>query len=54
MPAGYTFNLDGAAIYLGIGALFVAQLYGIHLGVQQQILLTLTMVVTSKGVAAVS
>lgn len=53
VPAGYTFNLDGAAIYLGIGALFVAQLYGIHLGWQQQILLTLTMVVTSKGVAAV-
>jgi proton glutamate symport protein len=53
VPAGYTFNLDGAAIYLGIGALFVAQLYGIHLGWQQQILLTLTMVITSKGVAAV-
>jgi proton glutamate symport protein len=53
VPTGYTFNLDGASIYLGIGTLFVAQLYGIHLGWQQQIVLTLTMVVTSKGAAGV-
>ncbi|GAB3626875.1 C4-dicarboxylate transporter [Pandoraea terrae] len=53
VPTGYTFNLDGASIYLGIGALFVAQLYDIHLGLQEQILLTLTMVVTSKGAAGV-
>ncbi len=53
IPTGYTFNLDGAAIYLGIGALFIAQIYGIHLGWEQQLVLTLTMVVTSKGVAAV-
>lgn len=52
VPTGYTFNLDGASIYLGIGALFIAQMYGIHLGWQEQLLLTLTMVVTSKGVAA--
>lgn len=53
VPTGYTFNLDGASIYLGIGTLFVAQLYGIHLGWQQQLVLTLTMVVTSKGAAGV-
>ncbi|MEW6340723.1 MAG: cation:dicarboxylase symporter family transporter [Paraburkholderia sp.] len=53
VPTGYTFNLDGASIYLGIGALFIAQLYGIHLGWQEQIVLVLTMVFTSKGVAAV-
>ncbi|MGF6758200.1 glutamate/aspartate:proton symporter GltP [Paraburkholderia sp. GAS42] len=53
VPTGYTFNLDGASIYLGIGTLFVAQLYGIHLGWQEQIVLTLTMVVTSKGAAGV-
>ncbi|MFM0470512.1 glutamate/aspartate:proton symporter GltP [Paraburkholderia strydomiana] len=53
VPTGYTFNLDGASIYLGIGTLFVAQLYGIHLGLQEQILLTLTMVITSKGAAGV-
>jgi proton glutamate symport protein len=53
VPTGYSFNLDGASIYLGIGTLFVAQLYGIHLGWQEQIVLTLTMVVTSKGAAGV-
>lgn len=53
VPTGYTFNLDGAAIYLGIGTLFIAQIYGIHLDWQAQMLLILTMVVTSKGVAAV-
>lgn len=53
VPTGYTFNLDGASIYLGIGTLFIAQLYGIHLGLQEQIILTLTMVVTSKGAAGV-
>jgi proton glutamate symport protein len=53
VPTGYTFNLDGASIYLGIGALFVAQLYGIHLGWQEQMVLVLTMVVTSKGAAGV-
>lgn len=53
VPTGYVFNLDGASIYLGIGTLFVAQLYGIHLGLEQQIILVLTMVVTSKGAAGV-
>lgn len=38
---------------MGIGTLFVAQLYGIHLGLQEQIVLVLTMVVTSKGAAGV-
>lgn len=53
VPTGYSFNLDGASIYLGIGTLFVAQLYGIELGWAEQISLTLTMVVTSKGAAGV-
>lgn len=53
VPTGYVFNLDGASVYLGIGALFVAQLYGIQLGLQEQIVLVLTMVVTSKGAAGV-
>ncbi|WP_176060542.1 glutamate/aspartate:proton symporter GltP [Paraburkholderia sp. BCC1876] len=53
VPTGYTFNLDGASIYLGIGTLFVAQLYGVHLGLQEQFVLVLTMVVTSKGAAGV-
>ncbi|BBG29181.1 cation:dicarboxylate symporter family transporter [Zymobacter palmae] len=53
IPTGYVFNLDGASIYLGIGTLFIAQLYGIHLGVQELVMLVLTMVVTSKGAAGV-
>lgn len=53
VPTGYVFNLDGASVYLGIGTLFVAQLYNIHLGLQEQIVLVLTMVVTSKGAAGV-
>ncbi len=53
VPTGYTFNLDGASIYLGIGTLFVAQLYHVHLGLQEQLVLVLTMVVTSKGAAGV-
>lgn len=53
VPTGYVFNLDGASVYLGIGTLFVAQLYGIHLGLQEQIVLVLTMVITSKGAAGV-
>lgn len=53
VPTGYVFNLDGASVYLGIGTLFVAQLYGIELGLQEQIVLVLTMVVTSKGAAGV-
>lgn len=53
IPTGYVFNLDGASVYLGIGTLFVAQMYGIPLGLQEQIVLVLTMVVTSKGAAGV-
>jgi proton glutamate symport protein len=53
IPTGYSFNLDGAAIYLGIAALFVAQLYGVHLGLEQQFVLVITMVVASKGAAGV-
>lgn len=53
VPVGYSFNLDGASIFLGIGTLFVAQLYGIDLTLGQQALLVVTMVLTSKGAAGV-
>jgi proton glutamate symport protein len=53
VPIGYSFNLDGASIFLGIGTLFVAQLYGIDLTLGQQALLVVTMVLTSKGAAGV-
>lgn len=54
VPIGYSFNLDGASLFLGIGTLFVAQLYGIDLSVSQQALLVETMVLTSKSAAGVS
>jgi proton glutamate symport protein len=53
MPAGYSFNLDGTALYLSLTALFVAQAAGIHLGLRQQVLLLLTLMLTSKGAAGV-
>ncbi|MGE5111304.1 MAG: dicarboxylate/amino acid:cation symporter [Acidobacteriaceae bacterium] len=54
MPTGYSFNLDGSTLYLSLAAIFVAQAAGIHLSLGQQILLMLTLMLTSKGVAGVS
>jgi proton glutamate symport protein len=53
MPTGYSFNLDGSTLYLGVASLFVAQAAGIHLGVAEQLIMMLTLLVTSKGVAGV-
>jgi len=54
LPTGYSFNLDGSTLYLGIASLFVAQAAGIHLSFWgQQIPMMLTLMLTSKGVAAV-
>jgi proton glutamate symport protein len=54
MPTGYSFNLDGSTLYLSLASIFVAQAAGIHLSVGQQLLMTLTLMLTSKGVAGVS
>lgn len=53
MPTGYSFNLDGSTLYLSLAALFIAQMAGIELSIQQQVVMLLTLMVTSKGVAAV-
>ncbi len=53
MPTGYSFNLDGSTLYLSLATLFVAQMAGIELSIQQQILILLTLMLTSKGIAAV-
>ncbi|NGY05662.1 glutamate/aspartate:proton symporter GltP [Solimonas terrae] len=53
IPTGYSFNLDGSTLYQSIAALFLAQLYGIDLSITQQIVLVLTLMVTSKGIAGV-
>ncbi len=53
MPTGYTFNLDGSTLYLALGVLFATQIVGINLSVEQQIMIMLALMLTSKGVAAV-
>lgn len=53
IPTGYSFNLDGSVLYQAIAALFVAQMYGIHLSIGQQVMLMLVLMVTSKGMAGV-
>jgi proton glutamate symport protein len=54
MPTGYSFNLDGSTLYLSLGAIFVAQAAGVHLSLGRQLLLLVTLMLTSKGVAGVS
>jgi proton glutamate symport protein len=53
IPTGYSFNLDGTTLYLSLAALFVAQAAGVHLSLGQQLLMMLTLMLTSKGVAGV-
>jgi proton glutamate symport protein len=53
MPTGYSFNLDGSTLYLALASVFVAQAANIEMPLSQQILMMLTLMVTSKGVAAV-
>lgn len=53
LPLGYSFNLDGSMIYTSFAAVFIAQAYGIHLPVSSQIVMLLTLMVTSKGIAGV-
>ncbi|MBX4180767.1 glutamate/aspartate:proton symporter GltP [Sodalis sp. CWE] len=51
ISTGYSFNLDGSTLYQSIVAIFVAQLYGIELSLYQEIMLVLTLMITSKGIA---
>lgn len=53
IPTGYSFNLDGSTLYQAIAALFIAQMYGIHMSIGHQITLVLVLMVTSKGIAGV-
>ena len=54
IPTGYSFNMDGGSLYLSVGAIFVAQVAGIHLSLGQQLTIMLTLMLTSKGIAGVS
>jgi Na+/H+-dicarboxylate symporter len=53
MPTGYSFNLDGSTLYLSLAAIFVAQAAGIEMSIGQQLVLLLTLMLSSKGVAGV-
>ncbi len=53
LPLGYSFNLDGSMMYMTFATLFIAQLYGIDLSFGQQVAMFLTLMLTSKGMAAV-
>lgn len=53
LPTGYSFNLDGSTLYLSMASVFVAQAAGIHMTLGQQLMMMLTLMLTSKGVAAV-
>lgn len=54
VPTGYSFNLDGTAIYLSMAALFIAQAYGVDLTLMQQVTLLGVLMLTSKGAAGVT
>src|SRR5437867_4999926 len=53
LPTGYSFNLDGSTLYLALASVFVAQAAGIDMTIGRQLVMMLTLMLTSKGVAAV-
>lgn len=53
IPTGYTFNLDGTTLYLSLASVFVAQAAGLHLSFGEQLMIGFSLMLTSKGVAAV-
>jgi proton glutamate symport protein len=53
LPTGYSFNLDGSTLYLAIATIFVAQAAGVPLNIGQQLAIVLTLMLTTKGIAAV-
>jgi len=53
LPLGYSFNLDGSMMYCSFATMFIAQAYGIHLSITQQLTMMLLLMVTSKGIASV-
>src|SRR3984893_16255045 len=53
IPTGYSFNLDGTTLYLSMASMFVAQAAGVHMTFGEQLVMMLTLMLTSKGVAGV-
>ncbi|TDO21821.1 C4-dicarboxylate transporter DctA [Pedobacter duraquae] len=54
IPTGYSFNLDGTAIYLSMAVIFLTQVFGINLSIGQQLSVLAVLMVTSKGAAGVT
>src|SRR3954467_9142973 len=53
LPLGYSFNLDGSMMYMTFASIFIAQAYGIHLSLAQEVTMLLVLMITSKGMAGV-
>ena len=53
LPLGYSFNLDGSMMYMTFATVFIAQAYGIHMSVSDQITMLLILLITSKGMAGI-
>lgn len=53
LPLGYSFNLDGSMMYMSFATIFIAQAYGMDLSISSQIMILLTLMISSKGIAAV-
>ncbi len=54
LPTGYSFNMDGASLYQSLALFFVVQAAGLHLSIGQQVLMILTLMISSKGTAGVA
>jgi Na+/H+-dicarboxylate symporter len=54
LPTGYSFNLDGSSLYQSLALIFIAQAAGMHLTIEQQLLMMLTLLLSSKGTAGVA
>lgn len=53
LPLGYTFNLDGSTLYSALATVFIAQVYGIPFPIETQLLMLITLMLSTKGIAAV-
>lgn len=53
LPTGYTFNLDGGTLYSALSLMFIAQLYNVEYSLGQQIMIMITLMLATKGIAAV-
>ncbi|KAJ3070151.1 hypothetical protein HDU98_006811 [Podochytrium sp. JEL0797] len=53
VPFGYSFNLDGGALWLSLGSVFCAQVSGVHKSLSEQVVMVLMLMISSKGVAGV-